>query len=175
MTEYEKMKSMDADIIVQVALYRYDDIRRAAQLVGVYLPDYEYDDEREEYLRMRLDDIIGCICGSPFLEDIKKEVFSFASRTRDFFFVMQYEKEEDGDRWRWAHVCVLSGSDNIRKLFSDKRLADGLVAVMPKSTLREAQESSAMLNRGFKKSGCYYFDRFIAKECRSLMVPEKYR
>lgn len=79
MTEYEKMKSMDADIIVQVALYRYDDIRRAAQLVGVYLPDYEYDDEREEYLRMRLDDIIGCICGSPFLEDIKKEVFSFAS------------------------------------------------------------------------------------------------
>lgn len=79
MTEYEKMKRMDADIIVQVALYRYDDIRRAAQLVGVYLPDYEYDDEREEYLRMRLDDIIDYICESPFLKDIKKEVLSFAS------------------------------------------------------------------------------------------------
>lgn len=79
MTEYEKMKSMDADIIVQVSMYHYDDVRRAAQFVGVYLPDDEYDDEREEYLRMRLDDIIYCICGSPFLEDVKEEVFSFAS------------------------------------------------------------------------------------------------
>lgn len=79
MTEYERMKSMDADIIIQVALYRYDDIRRAAQFVGVYLPDYEYDDEREDFLRLRLDDIIECICGSPFLGDVKEEVFSFAS------------------------------------------------------------------------------------------------
>ena len=75
-------------------------------------------------------------------------------RTRYFFFVMQYEKEGG----RWAHVCRFSGSDNLKKPFSDKRL----VAVMSKATLREAQEVAAMLNRGFKDAGCYYFDKFIA-------------
>ena len=76
-------------------------------------------------------------------------------RTRYFFFVMQYEKEGG----RWAHVGRFAGSDNLKKPFSDKRL----VAVMPKATLREAQEAAAMLNRGFKDAGCWYFDRFIAK------------
>lgn len=75
-------------------------------------------------------------------------------RTRYFFFVMQYEKEGG----KWARVGRFTGRDDLKKPFSDKRI----VAVEAKSTLREAQEYAATLNRTYKEAGCHYFSRFAA-------------